>query len=305
MARGEMGGGRCRLGIVLFFILATQGVSAGTPSHATTPSVRLAIPIDASDPETWFEAIAGAPLVGLIILNPSNGPGDGPDPSYARLVAGAQASGIIVLGYVYTQWANGNVSVSKAEGMIDAYHAWYHVDGIMLDEANDTCGLAPLSFYTTLYQYIKAEPGPAVVLLNPGKTTGECYAPISEILLTFEDDYSRYVTGYVGSAWTVDFSPSHFFHIVFDVPTVADMEAAISIAVARGAGWVYVTDLDNSNGNPYSALPTYFDQELAYVGGMDYHAPKYPSAIPVALILGLTAAGSALVVLRQRTRVPD
>ena len=294
-----------RLPVLVFLVsLVIQGTSAD-PSHGSSSSLKLAIPIDTDSPAAWSEAIAGAPLVGIIVLNPSNGPGQSVDANYAQLVYEAQAKGIKVIGYVYTQWANGNVSVAQAEGWIDKYYSWYHVDGIMLDEANDSCDRAPLNFYADLYSYAKDEPGHAIVLLNPGEATGECYAAVSDVLLTFENDYADYLRGYVGDAWTDSFSPGHFFHIVFDVPTVAEMEAVISTAIARGVGWVYVTDLDNSNGNPYSSLPSYFDQELAYVGGLNRQRPTYPAAMPVMLILGFVVAGSVLVVVKGRKRVSD
>ena len=288
------------LGFVVFLVM--QSVSA-SPSHAMSPALKLAIPIDADSPAVWSEAIAGAPSVGIIILNPANWPGEGVNATSARLVREAQAKGISVLGYVYTQWANGNVSVQQAERWIDHYYSWYHVDGIMLDEANNSCDAAPLHFYDTLYYYIKAEPGPTTVMLNPGEATGECYAAISDVLLTFENDYASYAVGYVGSNWTERFPAGHFFHIVFDVPTVADMQNVISTAVERGAGYVYVTNLNDSNGNPYSSLPSYFGQELAYVEQLDYQTHAHQTTTPILLILGLTAAGSAVVVAGVRKKI--
>lgn len=297
-----------------FFVLAVsvllviQGLPAATPSHAVSPPVKLAIPIDADSPAIWSQAIAGAPSVGIIILNPANGPGGGPSATYARLVGEAQASGISVLGYVHTQWADGNVSVSQAEGWVDQYYSWYHVDGIMLDEANDSCDPTPLHFYRALYDYIKAEPGPNTVMLNPGGATGECYVVISDVLLTFENDYSTYSVGYVGNNWTSTFPSSRFFHIVFQVPSATDMESVISTAMVRGAGWVYVTNLDDSSGNPYSSMPNYYGQELAYVEQLDHlDPPMQPTQasqamMPLLLILGLTAVGSAVVVVGARKK---
>ena len=292
--------------LVLAVLLVVQGLSAATPSHAVSPPIKLAIPMDADSPAAWSDAISGAPSVGMIILNPANGPGDGLKATYARLVDQAHANGIIVLGYVYTQWANGKVSVQQAEAWIDRYYSWYHVDGIMLDEANDSCDPAPLGFYTALYNYVKAEPRPGTVMLNPGKATGECYASVSDVLLTFENDYARYRGGYVGSSWTASFPPSHFFHIVFDVPGVAEMQTVISTAAERGAGWVYVTNLNDSTGNPYSSLPYYFAQELAQVEQLDHFVHDNQTAdqttVPILLLLGLTAAGSAAIVAGARKK---
>ena len=289
-------------------MLIIQGLPTSNPAEANQPLVRLAVPIDADSPEVWSEVIAGAPSVGVIILNPSNGPGVSANATYTRLVEEAQARGISVLGYVYTQWANGQVSVQQAEGWIDRYYSWYHVDGIMLDEVNDTCDPAPLHFYSALYDYVKSEARPGTVMLNPGETTGECYATVSDVLLTFENEYPRYVVAYVGSNWTESTPPNHFFHIVFGVPNVADMQGVISTAVERGAGWVYVTNLNDSDGNPYRSLPSYFSQELSYVEQLDHpmHSDQASQgAMQMLLILGFTAAGSAMVVVRGRKKVAE
>jgi hypothetical protein len=293
------------LALAIAALIVIQGASAVVPADAATLTVRLAIPIDSDSPAPWSEAISGSPFVGMIILNPASGPGEAANATYARLVEEAQGRGISVLGYVYTQWADGNVSVPQAEEWIDQYYAWYHVDGIMLDEASDSCASAPFGFYETLYNYIKAEPGPAIVMLNPGEATGECYAAVSDVLLTFEDNYSSYLGGYVGSDWTAGTAPRHFFHIVFGVPSVSDMQDVVSLAVTRGAGWIYVTDLDDSNGNPYSALPSYFAQEVAYVGHLDYHHRTGPEETPMLLLLGLTAASSVAVVVGGKKRAAD
>jgi hypothetical protein len=288
--------------VVVSVALAMNAASTSSSPRPFSPEIKLAIPIDADSPATWSRAIAAAPSVGIIILNPANGPGGGPNATYARLVGEAQASGISVLGYVYTQWADGAVSVGQAERWVDQYYSWYHVDGVMLDEANDTCDPAPLNFYRQLYDYVKAEPGPGTVLLNPGDAAGECYAAVSDVMLTFEGDFATYSDGYVASNWTSGFPPSRFFHIVFQVPSVADMENVVSTAMERGAAWVYVTNLNDSSGNPYSSLPVYFGQEVGYVESLDDQTHAGQATMPVALILGLTAAGSAAVVVGARKK---
>jgi len=301
----------CRLGFLAFVALAalvTQSVSAANPPGGMSPAVRLAIPIDVDAPGVWAQAIAGAPSVGIIILNPMNGPGERAETTYTKLVGEAQAKGIVVLGYVFTQWANGNVSVQQAEKSIDQYYAGYHMDGIMLDAANNSCDSAPLQFYSALYSHVKARSVSGIVMLNPGQATGECYAAISDVLLTFENDYASYLGKYVGEDWTAKYPESHFFHIVFDVPTAAEMRVVVSLASSRGAGWLYVTNLDNSKGNPYSSLPSYFNQMLAYLGQPDDPPSPYSTTvpiIPVMLILGLTVAGSLFVVVGRRKKVAD
>ena len=289
--------------LALLIVLILQAVP--TDDAVGLPLLtRLAIPIDSSSASVWSEAMSGAPAVGIIILNPANGPGNGSDPGVAQLVARAQGKGISVLGYVYTEWADGNVSLQQAEGWIDHYYAWYHVDGIMLDEANDTCGPAAFGFYQALYAYVKSKPSPATVMLNPGKATGECYAGVSDVLLTFEDSYGVYLSDYHQNSWTTSFPPGHFFHIVLGVSTAVEMESVVITAIDRGAGWVFVTDLNVSSGNPYGSLPPYFDREVAYLSDGNSAVGTSSSMLPAIVILGATASASALVVIRSRKKVP-
>jgi hypothetical protein len=54
-------------------------------------------------------------------------------------------------------------------------------------------------------------------------------------------------------------SPERFCHFISDVPP-GEAGAAISRAIANGAGWVFATD--KSQPNPWGQLPAYFDAEL-------------------------------------------
>ena len=93
--------------LAVLTLLAVQGVCATNPAHGGSPAVRIAVPIDTDSPGAWSEAMQGAPSVGIIILNPSNGPGQGASANYAHLVTESQGRGISVLGYVFTEWASG------------------------------------------------------------------------------------------------------------------------------------------------------------------------------------------------------
>ncbi|TLX98161.1 MAG: hypothetical protein E6K96_01275 [Thaumarchaeota archaeon] len=265
--------------------------------------VRIGIPLNADDPSDWNQAIGESPAVGIIVLNPSNGPGDSRNPEYASRSQQAQARGIRILGYVHTSYANGTVKLETAKTWIDEYYDWYHVDGILLDEANATCRQSAFGYYQSLYQHIKAEPGLALVVLNPGNPTGECYAAISDVIVTFENDYANYEDNYAGANWTFMYPSSHFFHIVLNVPPDR-MHDVISQAISRGAGWVYVTDLGEQTKNPYVTLPSYFDSEAEDVL---LRNPTLPSSslnyVPGVLLLGVVAAAvlaSGAIFMQER-----
>jgi len=265
--------------------------------------VRIGIPLNADNPSDWNQGIGESPAVGIIVLNPFNGPGDSRNPEYASRAQQAQAMGVRIVGYVHTSYANGSVKLETAKTWIDEYYDWYHVDGILLDEANATCRQSAFGYYQSLYQHIKAEPGLALVVLNPGNPTGECYAAISDVIVTFENDYANYEDNYAGANWTFMYPSSHFFHIVLNVPPDR-MHDVISQAISRGAGWVYVTDLGEQTKNPYVTLPSYFDSEAEDVL---LRNPTLPSSslnyVPGVLLLGVVAAAvlaSGAIFMQER-----
>ena len=103
------------------------------------------------------------------------------------------------------------------------------------------------------------------------------------MLVTFEGDYSTYTNDYTPLSWpTVD--PDKVWHIIYDVPTAADMESVVALSKARGAGFVYVTDAVLPN--PYDVLPeqAYWDDEQVQV------APSgNPGLAPPSTPTGLSA----------------
>lgn len=222
------------------------------------------IPLYSDSASVWSTAIEASPTVSMIFLNPSNGPGTSPQTFYSSLVSGAHSRGVRVLGYVATSWANGSVSISNAEVAISKYYSWYGVDGIFLDEVNDACDLAPVSYYTTLYDFVKQQPGANLVVLNPGTSVGECYAKISDVLITFEDSYANFLT-HQEAAWVGSYPATHFLNIVIDAPTVCDMMNAVNLARIRNVNGVYITDRGANGTSPYSSLPSYFALEVLYL----------------------------------------
>jgi hypothetical protein len=238
------------------------------PANASTvtyDALHVDVPLYSDSVSVWLSAIGGSAATATIFLNPSDGPGNSLKPTYLPLVKEAQWRGIRVLGYVDTMWAKGAVSVSQAEAAVDKYYSWYGVDGIMFDQVTDSCAAAPVSFYTELYNFVKQKPGADIVVLNPGTFVGECYAKISDVLITFEDTYANYLA-YQQPEWVQYYPGSHFLHIILAVPTAPDMQNAIRLAMSRNVNGVYVTDKGANGTNPYSSLPSYFDAEVSYLG---------------------------------------
>ncbi|MDE1821296.1 MAG: PKD domain-containing protein [Euryarchaeota archaeon] len=269
--------------------LLLSSLILGAPSVRAAPPVpqplRVAVPLYIYPGAAWSTVQNDSAAVGFVVVNPSSGPGSTSDPTYVQAVKATQGQGIRVLGYVHTSYAGGGVSVSQAESWVDDYYNWYGVDGIFFDEASNVCTASTVAYYSTLYNYTKAKAGLDDVVLNPGTATGACYGPISDVLLTFEDTYANYTTAYTGASWTMSYAPSHFWHVVYGVGSVAQMESVLTLAHARGAGWVFATDLGLPN--PYGALPSYWGSE---VGVAD---PLQVSNVSVAPAGTLTVGSSA------------
>jgi len=219
---------------------------------------RMAIPSYFYPGALWNQMQAGAPTVGLCIINPNSGPGTKIDPTYLAQVRSAQQSGLIVLCYVHTSY--GKRSTDEVATEIKEAFNWYGVNGIMLDEVtNNAVGL---DYYVRFHKFIKSLRPKALVVLNPGTQVDEGYMKAGDIICTFESDYADYQSKYSAPAWVKSYPANRFWHIVLNVPTAAQMLDAVAKSKQRHAGWVFVTS--DTLPNPYDTLPAsaYWTSEI-------------------------------------------
>jgi len=250
--------------LILAFLVAISTLPPAPAASAATPSgIQIDVPLY-SDPATaWPAVVRASPAIGFVVFNPSSGPGSARQLVYQSLIALAKELGISVVGDVPTSWAKGAVSIAQAEAWVKDYYSWYGVDGILFDEVSGSCAPGPVGYYTTLYNFVKQQPGADVVVLNPGTATGKCYAAISDVLITFEGTYADYLL-YEVPDWVTAYPGSRFLNVIFDTPA-ADMKKVVDLATSRNADRVYVTDMGAKGADPYSSLPSYFDLEVSYV----------------------------------------
>jgi len=207
----------------------------------------------------WAKLEAAAPVAGIAVMNPNSGPGTAINPAYTAQVAEAKSRGLKVIGYVDTAYGKRSLDLVKAD--VEDYFTWYHVDGILLDEASN---LAPdLAYYKTCYHFAHDIDKSATVVLNPGAPTLEGYMDAADIIITFESPYNDYQTNFVQSSWVVNYPASRFWHIILGATTEDQMKNAIKESKSRHAGWVYVTTFAPP-ANPYDKLPEspYWPDEL-------------------------------------------
>jgi hypothetical protein len=259
---------------LLILLVALGPLSPGQAGQTFTQS-RIAVPAYFSSSQSWSMLANSFPTVGIAILDPQSGPGSAPNPELLADVQIAQSKGVLVIGYVATAYAAGGISLTQAEAWIGDYYSWYNVDGVFVDEVSSSCATTPLAYYTQLHQFVKSEPGAAYVVLNPGQATGECYASISDVIITFEGNYDAYVGGYHAAPWTALYQASHFWNVVYGAATAAEMNYVLNLAAQRGTGWIYTTDSQS-----YSQPPPYFEQEVSTILQQSILRTRLPMPLP-------------------------
>ena len=245
----------CVFGL-LITVPAARGQTIAIPSYTVPGS------------KTWKTWAAYPQSAKIMIINLNNGDDTAYHPNVQAAVQAAQASGITVLGYTYTQWGKRNPAV--VEQVIQSERSNYNVDGIFLDQAPTSCtdrtpfGETTYQYYQNLYTYIHAAGGTGITVLNPGtQPFTDCWMNVTDILVNWENSgISNYQHKYVNASWVYNYSSSRFWHLLYSVSRQSDMVTAFNLARTRNAGWIYVTN-DGADGNPWDNVPSYWNAEAA------------------------------------------
>jgi hypothetical protein len=238
-----------------------SGGSGGPPlaldaGTVAAGSLHMIVPAYWQPDSQWQRIIADAPTVGMIIFNPASGPGTATNPAYPPVIAQAQAAGIRVLGYVSTQY--GQRPEADIDADVNGYYNLYSPSGIYFAEGpmeNDCDSLQPL--YQRITALARSRSSSTYVAI--GTHFCPTFITFSDLMVEFAETYSMYQS-YVEPSWMPAGSPERFCHFVSEVPD-GDAAAVLSRAIRLGAGWVFATD--GTAPNPWSALPSYYDQEVA------------------------------------------
>jgi Spherulation-specific family 4 len=245
----------------------------------------------------WTQMADAAHVINLTaIFNPNNGPVPGPDPNpdYVNAITALESAGGHVVAYVPT--AFGTRPLSAVEADIQTYLAQYGglIGGFFIDQM--TTGTSGLSYYHSLYTYIKALGSSLQDIGNPGSITDSGYlAPATraaDTLVTFENYASNY-PAYTPPPWAFQYPSSAFGNILHTQPSVAGMLADVALARGNHVGDFFETDL--SLPNPYQQLPSYWDQEVAALATPE---PGSLTALGLAGVVGV----ALLAVNRLRKR---
>jgi hypothetical protein len=242
---------------------AQISVDAG---HVLSGSVRMAVPAYFPPGHDWQRVIAAAPLVGMIVFDPNNGPGGTGDggstvPDYSGVLAQARAAGITVLGYVATSY--GQRAAADVLADVDAYYRAYQLSGIYFAEGPMEADCAGMEAEYHSFADAARQHDPKA-FLAVGTKFCPTYIYFFDVMVEFARNWTEYQS-YQPPSWMPANSPQRFCHFVNAVPP-SDAGAAISMAIGNGAGWIYVTD--QADPNPWGTLPSYFDQEVQALMGL-------------------------------------
>lgn len=232
----------------------------------------------------WTNLTASAGSANIwAVFNPSNGPGTSADVGYQAAIGSFNLAGGHTVGYVHTSY--GTRSITDVKQDVDRYISFYgptNLGGFFVDEMAYDNNATHFAYYNEIYSYIKTQSGGYRVFGNPGQNTLENYASSADTLVTF-DNGSGY-GGFTPDAWNAGYSADHFAHLAYGVADSATMTSYVDLAVARNAGFVYITNDDGSN--PWDTLPSYWNAEVAYVAAV-------PEPHEYAMLLaGLAMLGS-------------
>ena len=234
---------------------ALGGDPDAAPMPVATDFPRMFVPTYVYPGPEWERVIAAAPMVGILVANPADGPGIVADPAYQNAMARAKQAGIMVLGYLATFY--GQRPSAEVLADINAYYDLYGPSGIFLSEGpmDTDCSTMEATFLAYA-NAARARDARAFVAL--GTRFCPSYIYFSDLIVLFSAQQGAY-DAFQPADWMPSRSPDRFAHLVIGVPGPA-LEATARRARALGAGWIYVTD--DGLPNPWDQLPSYFEQQV-------------------------------------------
>jgi len=187
------------------------------------------------------------PLVPFMTcINPSNGPGTRFDTTFATGIDNLNKVGILVGGYVATNYSHKPQSQVKEE--ISKYKMWYDkVSGICFDEMQSKPGKE--KYYNSLTRFSKSL-GFNFTVGNPGTDVSPTYVGKVDYMKIYEGPGLPVLSSLKG--WHLKYDKKNFMTIAYDVPYVNYTYLA---DVTKYLGFLYITD--DVLPNPYDTLPNY------------------------------------------------
>ncbi len=209
----------------------------------------------------WRRLIDAAAQVDLVaVVNPQSGPGVERNPDYASVIAEAAGRGVRLAGYV--NLAFGDRAMAKIKGDIDAWVQFYpRINGFFLDQQPRDAAHA--AFVAQVAAYARDKLRDALVIGDPGQPCDDSYlsrrADDVVCVFTRPDGFAAFEL----PANLKAFDAFQLAALPYQVADVETMRTLLKEAIIKRIGYIYVTD--GKLPNPWAGLPSYWDDEVAFV----------------------------------------
>jgi hypothetical protein len=241
-----------QVAIVAVFI-AILGPSALPAAWGSSlPPSGIIIPLYSPPSQFWSLVIqakqANPGLPFIMIVNPASGPGTSKQSNFTNGIERLKSVGVLVFGYVYTDY--GKADLAAVEREVCEYKSWYGVDGIFFDAMPDVPGYE--RYYSTIGSYSRSLG--LYTAGNPGSPLPGTYMGAMDLYVIDEGRSPPNAT----ELYPREISASIIYGVSALTPSYVQSVSALS-------GYVYITD--NSEPDPYQALPSYFTKLVSILSG--------------------------------------
>jgi hypothetical protein len=249
LAKEEIMKAKLRIALVMFAVL---GLTATTARNALATTGTIVPLYSYPTSSTWPSIIAAKnahPTVPVVaVVNPSSGPGASIDSNYTTGINNLRAANIIVVGYVYTDYANRSAATVQSE--IDKWRSFYPaVNGIFFDEMSNVLGKE--SYYSALDTYARAK-GLSYTVGNPGTDTKASFVGTVNTIIVYESSGVAALP-----TWYTSHARTNFAVIPYNVPS---LDTTYVNTAKQSVGWIYLTN--DTLPNPWDSLSSYFSSLL-------------------------------------------
>ena len=242
--------------VAIIVVVTSIAMLNSTALAGEEPPLRLGVPAYGypGESDLWAE-LAQLPAGSVVVLDPANGPGELSDTTYEQSVAAVRAAGVHIYGYVDTDYGRRS-TVDMLED-VRRHVVWYSVDGVFLDQT-------PAAFEPAIAAVIRAAQSEGLqVSINPGQPiVDRQWVVLADHVVTFEGDAALYKRTQM-PRWLWDFPADKFWHLVYALADMGQLQAVLRQASAQHAEMIYVTD--GTLPNPWQRLPRYWPEELATI----------------------------------------
>jgi hypothetical protein len=255
------------------FAAAATGVIVPLYTYPTSSTWHTMIKVKTSYPSV--------PTV--VIINPSNGPGNAKDSNYSDGIKKLQSAGISVLGYVYTSYSSRVASAVKAD--IDRYKTYYpSINGVFFDEMANWQGKE--NYYKSLTDYVKSK-GYSMTVGNPGADTISSYVGTVDNIVIYEREGTPSLSYLKG--WHLNHDKKNFSMLPHKVSTLDKTYVKNAMPYV---GYMFITS--DSLPNPWDSLPSYYStlsSTINSANGASAPATTYTVNVRSADLTGASFSG--------------